>query len=153
MYISSYHQNIFFAFQSHLTLPPLRKWLCWCLDDVTSVSLTEATSQKSSAPLVRGCRDLVPYHFEWLISYGEKRWRWMNNEHEPTQGLRNKTRRTVRRFTSKVFFFFFLFSFSLQCCDTASETLKGLCWGNVGGELDLWFVYTLKTFYVSLCKM
>lgn len=128
-------------------LPPFRKWVFRCLDD--TVSPTEATFPESSAPWWGG-RDSVPYRVKSDSFHTKrKRWRWTNEEHESTRGSRDKTRRTVwERFCLLILFFF------SQCCDIMSETRQGFCRGDVGrvGGWNVWFIYTLKTFYVSLCK-
>lgn len=55
----------------------------------------------------------------------------MNNEHEPTKSLWLQNKKDCKGITNKLFFH--------DVATFISEIKKGLCSGDKGVELDLWF--------------
>lgn len=128
MYISSYHQNIFFAFQSHPNLLPLG-------NEFAGVSMT----LHQSVQLKPHFRKVLPpggvaeilCHITWMTHFIRKE----NSEDEWAKNTSQlkAPRQDKKDCSGKILFLHFCFF--LQCCDIMSETLKGSCWGNVGGGL------------------
>lgn len=146
MYISSYHQNIFFAFRSHPNLPPLGRELGGVLMTIHQSVQLKPHFRKVLPP--GGVAEIL-CHITPMTHFI----RWENSEDEWTKNTSElEARRTRQEGLSGIgfrsWFFFFLAVLWHHVRD--SKDFVEATWE---GDWNVWFIYTLKTFYVLQDKI
>lgn len=146
MYISSYHQNIFFAFQSHPNLPPLGSELAGVL-----MMFHQSVQRKPHFRKV-----LPPGGVAEILCHIMRMTHFTRRENSEDEWTKNTSQLKAPKQDKKDSLEKVLvldFSFFSQCCDIMSETWKGLCWGSVGGGLKcVIYIHGWKHFMCHFAK-